>query len=133
MADRIRTIRTALFRARCRIHNRVLDTIAVLAGYCNHSPWSPIPGEGGGYAHWRCGWKRGHVGMHRFHNYAWSDDGHTDYVPVPVHDVGKMGTGWAAQRWNRRMIPTLRQARANDRWLREQYAARSVKRQAGRA
>jgi hypothetical protein len=130
MADRIRTIRAALFRARCRIHNRVLDTLAVLAGYCNHRPWSPIPGEGGGYAHWRCGRKRGHVEMHRSRNYVWNSDGRTTYAPVPVRGVDEMGPGWAAQRWDRHLIPTLRQARARDRWHDEQLTSRRAKRQA---
>ena len=126
-------VRAALFQAWHRTHNRVLDVLAVLAGYCNHRPWSPIPG-GGGYAHWRCGRKRGHIEMHRSRNYVWSNDGRTSYVPVPVLGPNQVGKHWAAQprRWERHLIPTRRQARAQRRWMQEQPAARRSERGGGR-
>jgi hypothetical protein len=107
---------------RHRITNRWHDLRAVLAGYCNHRPWSPIPGDGGGYAHWRCALTRGHDGLHRARNYVWSDDGRTDYVPVPIDRP------MPDQPWSRHMTPTRRQARAGRRWQAEQVAAMRARR-----
>lgn len=88
-----------------RVANRYFDARAVTAGYCNHRPWSPIPGEGGGYAHWRCALARRHVGLHRSANHVWSDDGHTSYMPPP------RGQREPSQSWERTMTPTSAQAR----------------------
>jgi hypothetical protein len=99
-----------------RAQNRYWDTRAVLAGFCNHRPWSPIPSEPGGYAHWRCNLRRHHEGLHRSNNYVWSDDGRTDYLPVPV------GQRAPHQPWDRHMAGTRRDDRIRDAWLETQYA-----------
>ena len=110
-------MKTRLHIWRKRAVNRWYDLRATLAGYCNHRPYSPIPGEGGGYAHWRCSLPRRHEGMHRSRNYVWSVDGRTNYLPVPH------GVRMPRQPWERSMTPTSRQARERDRWLNRQYAA----------
>lgn len=99
-----------------RAQNRWWDARAQVAGYCNHCPWSPVPGEGGGYNHWRCALDQGHEGLHRARNYVWSEDGRTDYVPVPI------GQPMPDQPWERKMAPTRRQQRVRDRWHGEQRA-----------
>lgn len=101
---------------RKRAVNRWYDLRALLAGYCNHNPYNPIPGEGGGYAHWRCALRRGHDGMHRSRNYVWDSTGRTEYLPVPHwRDMPQ-------QPWERSMTLTVRQDRQLDRWLNRRYA-----------
>ena len=108
-----------------RTQNRWHDLLAVLAGYCNDRPQKTgIPGQGGGYRHWRCALKRGHDGMHRFGNYVWTDDGTVTYLPAP-HGSGK--EAWQPKRWERNATPTLRQARNWRRWDEEQSAARRAR------
>lgn len=101
---------------RKRTINRWYDLRAALGGYCNHRPYSPIPGEGGGYAHWRCALRRRHDGMHRSNNYVWSGDGRTTYLPVPHNQPTPR------QPWERTMTLTARQARRKQRWLNLRYA-----------
>jgi hypothetical protein len=61
----------------------LIDARSRLLGYCNHKPWrGDLNDGGGGYAPWRCGYKRGHDGLHRSNNYVWDDDGATSYVPI---------------------------------------------------
>lgn len=107
---------------RQRLSNRLRDALAVIAGYCNHKPYNQIPGEsGGGYAHWRCAYKRGHDGVHRVGNYTWDDTGATTYDPIPV------GKGWPAQPRTRHMILTRRQQRrrdASDERRRQEFLSR---------
>jgi hypothetical protein len=57
-----------------------LDVKAAARGYCNDKPWTPDE-RGGGYAHWRCAFKRGHDGLHRFNNYIWDDGASVYYAP----------------------------------------------------
>lgn len=86
------------FPIRGEIHTAYLDVRARLGGWCNNCPATSNE-HGGGYGHWRCALRRGHDGrLHRFENYVWTDDGNTDYLPVPggKHDVG------AASPWARR-------------------------------
>ena len=110
---------TGLFyRIRFRAGNRWMDMRAVLAGYCNHRPWN-VPGEGGGYSHWRCAHKRGHDGLHRSRNYVWTDDGRTDYVPIDWLPKRPRPADWADQPWERHVGLTLRQQRRMNRWHRE--------------
>ncbi|MFI6333249.1 hypothetical protein ACIBBG_33980 [Micromonospora chersina] len=101
---------------RRRAVNRWYDLRAVLAGYCNNQPYPAIPGEGGGYAHWRCALKRGHEGMHRPRNYVWNAGGHTDNLPIPHGQPG------VDQPWERSMTMTRRQDRQRDRWMNRRYA-----------
>jgi hypothetical protein len=89
------------------------DGRAVLAGYCNHCPNDGTPGSGGGYLFWRCALQRHHPGMHRSRNYVWSDDGTTDYAPVPV------GQPMPDQPWTELRAPsamTRRQRRNRRAW-----------------
>lgn len=100
-------VRTSYYRA----VNRWRDLLAVCSGYCNDRPWSPIPGEGGGYADWRCALRRGHAGLHRARNYTWPwSHGGVDYDPIPVPGA------LPRQPWERYMMPTSRQARAWSRY-----------------
>lgn len=103
-----------------RAKNRWYDLRAILAGYCNDCPYSGDPGEGGGYAHWRCAHRRGHDGLHRSNNYVWSDDGQTDYVPIP-HGQDTPTEPWAGKR---SMTPTMRQARQGRHWQEERARER---------
>jgi hypothetical protein len=64
------------------VRTAYLDVRAWLGGWCNHCP-DRGDFSGGGYGHWRCEHKRGHDELHRGVNYVWTDDGATDYVPVP--------------------------------------------------
>jgi len=109
-------MKTRLHIWRKRFTNRWYDLRAVLAGYCNHRPYSPVPGEGGGYAHWRCALRRGHEGMHRARNYVWSANGRTSYLPVPNSQP------MPRQPWDRSMTLTRRQDRRRERWLNRRYA-----------
>lgn len=77
--------------ARCFLPNRadlrvaLLDTRALLGGWCHHKPWnaaSRLQERGGGYTHWRCDQRRGHTGQHRFNNYTWDATGKVDYEPI---------------------------------------------------
>jgi hypothetical protein len=81
-----RTLRTRARSAyrvnRHRLVNRWWDMLAVVQGYCNHRPDAPEHGRTGGYAHWRCARRRGHLGLHRYRNYVWDGDGRTEYDPV---------------------------------------------------
>ncbi|MCX5070867.1 hypothetical protein OOJ91_34025 [Micromonospora lupini] len=119
----------AVIRLRSRMHiwrhrtyNRWADLRARAAGYCNHAPWHPIPGQGGGYAHWRCALRAGHTGVHRSRNYVWDRTGRTTYRPLPA------GQNLPDQPWRRSMTPTAAQERARGRWLDEQLSARAVHR-----
>lgn len=57
------------------------DVRAVLSGYCNRS----VSRQWGGYAHWRCGLRRGHDLPHRYRNYTWAGPGaRVEYNPVPM-------------------------------------------------
>lgn len=109
-------LKTRLHIWRARATNRWYDMRAILAGYCNHRPYSVIGGQGGGYAHWRCGLRRHHEGMHRARNYVWSDDGRTTYLPVPHNQR------MPRQPWERSMTLTRRQARLKEQWLQRRYA-----------
>ena len=107
-----------------RTQNRWWDLRAILAGYCNHCPGSPIPGQGGGYLFWRCGLRRGHEGLHRSNNYVWDEGGTTSYMPLPYsHPQG----AHQPRKWNRKPGWTMRQARALDAWHREQDARRRAR------
>lgn len=98
-----------------RTQNRWRDLRAVLASYCNHSPYNGIPGEGGGYCWWRCALRRGHSGVHRYRNYVWDEQGHTQYAPInPMPD----------QPWVRASIMTRRQSRQRRAWHQAQAAKR---------
>lgn len=95
--------RSQLWVAWFRLHNRWQDTRAVLAGACNASTWNPQKRDyDGGYNHWRCGKRRGHMantlvtghedgrsGPHRFINYTWDGPGtKVKYAPMPIHQPG---------------------------------------------
>ncbi|WP_052457538.1 hypothetical protein [Streptomyces sp. AcH 505] len=111
-----------------RVQNRWRDALAVAAGYCNDRPQKTgIPGEGGGYRHWRCALKRRHEGLHRAGNYVWTDDGKTTYLPAP-HGSGK--EAWQPKKWNRNMTPTMRQSRLWRQWQAEQDRKRAAERRA---
>lgn len=127
MRDELRDRLSGLYwRTRHRAENRWYDLRAVLAGYCNNTPWRPEPDRGGGYAFWRCALTRCHDGMHRTRNYVWTDDGRTDYLPVPI------GSDMPAQPWDRNPTLTLRQARARRRWHRRHRAElRAARQEAG--
>lgn len=101
-----------------RAANRWRDAQAVLGGYCNDAPWSPIPSEGGGgYVHWRCARRRDHPGVHRYRNYVWGwHGGPVEHDPIDGPSP--------SQPWSRYMVHTSRQSRALRRWLAAQYAAR---------
>ncbi|WP_432027427.1 hypothetical protein [Streptomyces sp. 1222.5] len=91
-----------------RIQNRWRDLLAILHGYCNDRPIKlNIPGESGGYLHWRCALKRGHDGKHRSRNAVWNDSGKVSHEPI------QRPTG---QPWERACTPTIRQARNLRRW-----------------
>jgi hypothetical protein len=111
-------------RARCtkqRLQNRWWDLLAILAGYCNDRPdKTGVPGEGGGWIHWRCALRRGHGDVHRSRNNVWDDQGKPLHLPVRDHP---------AQPWDRHMIRTRRQERLNQQWLERQWAAMRAKRQ----
>lgn len=104
-----------------RAYNRYADLRARAAGYCNHNPWHPIPGLGGGYAHWRCARRAGHIGLHRLNNYVWDASGRTTYQPLP------QARRQPAQPWRRRMTPTAAQQRARDRWDDQQAHERLIR------
>ncbi|MDX3753711.1 hypothetical protein [Streptomyces sp. AK08-02] len=61
-------------------HDRVHDALARIRGYCNHCPRTDE--AGGGYRHWRCAYRRGHRGMHRYRNYVWDAQGWVEFSPV---------------------------------------------------
>lgn len=112
-----------------RTQNRWHDLLAVLNGYCNHCPRkTDLPGEGGGYRHWRCARRRGHDDLHRYRNYVWDDRGQTTYVPVPSGQRGDQ----QPPRWERNPTRTLRQTRLARRWQQEQAAKRAAARRAAR-
>lgn len=117
---RIEYAKAAAYRSWHRAHNRLLDLWAVLRGYCNHCPWN-VPGEGGGYAFWRCGRERGHEGLHRSVNYVWGNDGRTSYVPAP-HGSGKGDQ----QPWDRHPIHSLKQERRMNEWHEARRAERRM-------
>lgn len=62
-----------------------IDVRAWLGGWCNDCP-DRGDMTGGGYGHWRCGWRRHHEGLHRARNYVWTDDGRCSYMPIPHAD-----------------------------------------------
>lgn len=98
-----------------RTQNRWWDARAVLAGYCNDRAVKVgIPGETGGYVHWRCSLKRNHDGKHRYRNCVWDGTGRVEHDPVGMS---------AGQPWERAATPTIRQARNRHRWHEEQSAA----------
>jgi hypothetical protein len=106
-----------------RIQNRWWDLRAILAGYCNDRPdKSHIPGQGGGWLHWRCALpRRGHGDVHRSRNTVWDNEGKPLHLPV---------ANPPAQPWVRHMVPTRRQQRLLDRWLERQWADMRARRQA---
>jgi hypothetical protein len=108
-----------------RAKNTWWDMRAHLAGYCNHCPNDGIPGQGGGYTFWRCGLRRRHEGLHRSNNYVWTDDGTTDYLPLPYgHSQGAT----QPRAWRRSAgTMTRRQRRNRDAWHREQGARRKAR------
>jgi hypothetical protein len=112
----INALRSLSFRTWRRTRNRWRDLRAVAAGYCNDCPWRAAPDAGGGYTWWRCGLRRRHGGLHRHNNYVWTDDGRTDYLPIPV------GQPSPRQPRDRDGTPSLRQARERRRWLEARYA-----------
>jgi hypothetical protein len=82
--DRRAQLRGLFYRSWHRLHNRISDGVAVLAGACNRSTWDGR-GYSAGYAHWRCMLGRGHAGPHRFHNYVWDGPGsRARFDPLPV-------------------------------------------------
>lgn len=99
-----------------RTQNRWHDLRANLAGYCNDRPVKTgLPGESGGYAHWRCALGHGHDGKHRYRNSVWADAGRVEHDPVDVPP---------GQPWERAGTPTIRQVRNRRRWQEEQSAER---------
>ncbi|WP_128977266.1 hypothetical protein [Streptomyces roseicoloratus] len=107
-------LRALVWRATRRTTNRLYDALAVLGGYCNDHPVkSGIPDGTGGYHHWRCAFKRGHTGHHRYRNYTWDANGTTDYLPIDP---------FPSQPWERSSISTRRQARERRRWDADQSA-----------
>jgi hypothetical protein len=103
-----------------RVDNRWKDLLAILAGYCNHCPWTADPAQGGGYAFWRCALRRGHDGLHRARNYVWEDDGRPSYVPMPNRQRIPQ------QPWQRRTSFTRRQTRAREMWHQQQRHKREM-------
>jgi hypothetical protein len=102
-----------------RIQNRWRDLLAMLSGYCNDRPVKlNIPGESGGYVHWRCSLKRGHSGKHRFRNSVWNENGKVAHEPVDVPP---------GQPWERAGTPTIRQSRNARRWHEEQSRLRRAR------
>lgn len=105
-----------------RTKDRWYDVRAVLAGFCNDRPVkSGIPGESGGYVHWRCALGRGHDGKHRYRNAVWDGTGSVQHDPVDSRP---------GQPWERAGTPTIRQVRNCRRWQKEQSAARQARRRA---
>lgn len=103
-----------------RAQDRWHDLRAHLAGYCNDRPVKiGIPGESGGYHHWRCSLRRGHDGKHRYNNSVWDDIGRGEHQPVDSPP---------SQPWGRAGTPTIRQTRNAHRWHAEQAAARRARR-----
>ncbi|MCX5562745.1 hypothetical protein [Streptomyces sp. NBC_00038] len=101
--------------------NRTLDTLAVLLGYCNdRSVNSGVPGDGGGYLHWRCALRRGHEGLHRYRNYVWNEQRDVEYAPVALADR------MPSQPWDRRCIGTRRQFRQAIEWHKIQDEKRAA-------
>lgn len=106
-----------------RLQNRWWDLRAVLAGYCNDRPSKTnIPGQGGGWIHWRCALRRGHGDVHRSRNVVWDSEGKPLHLPVKNPP---------SQPWGRHMVPTRKQQRLCDRWLEQQWADMRARRQAG--
>jgi hypothetical protein len=119
-------IRWGLFRWAPGWHEgliHLIDARSRLAGFCNHKPWHADPGEGGGYAPWRCAHLRGHTGRHRSINYVWGDDGRTEYAPIPIGPVNRF-----AYKHIHGQSYTQRLARA--RWHRREDARRRAAREA---
>lgn len=112
---------------RGELHTAYVDVRAWLGGWCNHCP-DPGDFTGGGYGHWRCEHKRDHDRAHRAVNYVWTDDGVTDYVPMPIrngyneHERSpwsrkQFGNSWRHRMrrmaWHRRDEATRRSARVS--------------------
>lgn len=101
--------------------NRVLDTLAVLMGYCNdRSVNSGAPGDGGGYLHWRCALRRRHDGLHRYRNYVWNGRREVEYAPVDCAPP--------SQPFERRSTRTRRQMREEIEWRKVQDEKRAAAR-----
>lgn len=122
-----------------RIDNRWQDGRAVLAGACNASLWTGTPPNGyaGGYSHWRCGKRRGHLantfvtghedgssGPHRFGNYTWTGAPHErpEYAPLPIRNEDN--TGWFNTRTVTPFMKLAGGRRAVDRRGRSRLRAR---------
>ena len=122
-AERVTEASSKARLIRQRLQNRWWDLRAVLAGYCNDRPdKTSVPGQGGGWIHWRCALQRGHGDVHRFRNNEW--DGEGKPLHLPVNDP-------PSQPWKRHMVPTRRQQRLINQWLEREWAEMRAKRQTG--
>lgn len=90
----MRILKGARYVAYARLYNRFWDAVTVLAGGCNARP------ERGGYAHWRCMRKRGHILLtpHRMSNYIWAEEGRPQYNPIQP-DGNILAGGKTIQAW----------------------------------
>lgn len=135
IGDVIMWVRLRSLGWRCwhRSFNRFWDAIAVAGGACNRSTWDR-EGYAGGFAHWRCGRRRGHGGRHRFINYVWAGPGErVVYDPLPVPSLAEAAAirdaqvPYARLTQRRKMIDTLRRGRVRrrvaERALAERLAA----------
>jgi hypothetical protein len=122
--ERMETAFHQMRLARRRMENRWWDLRAVLAGYCNDRPnKTHVPGQGGGWIHWRCALpRRGHGDLHRSLNIVWDSEGKPLHLPV---------SNPPSQPWRRHMVPTRRQQRLLDQWLEQQWTDMRARRQAG--
>jgi hypothetical protein len=122
----LRRYRTQWFIVSRRGHNRWLDLRGRLAGYCMATTWRQDTGHGPGYSpgysHWRC-WRKRHPATepHRYINYVWTDDGPSDYDPLPIHatETGSLELPPAGNppRWGRHhVLSTRRRDRARARY-----------------
>lgn len=132
-----------------RLDNRWQDLRAVAAGACNATTWVEERGSyAGGYSHWRCAKKRGHLypkgyagrgtlEPHRFHNYTWTGEpgDRVVYDALPVRTADN--SGWynakhdipfAKLTGGRRAVDTRRRsrirARLSEKALNERLARR---------
>ena len=135
-------LRGAAWRVRHRLANRALDARARLAGACNASTWVESIGDyAGGYSHWRCGKRRGHLhpitGMdqpHRFNNYIWRSGDKVEYAPIPVHGLDENVQDWdqiipfRKITDRRHPIETMRRVRVRARRMNQLLADRRTER-----
>jgi hypothetical protein len=125
-----------------RLRNRLLDIRAVLAGACNASTWTGND-YAGGYSHWRCGKRRGHLartlvrghedgssGLHRFNNYTWTGNpaDRTEYQPLPLDADYDEVLPFHKQTKSRHPIDTRYRTRVRARRAEAALAARQSRR-----